>query len=73
MTKPNIQAARDMGVRAFKARAFKARAFKAGAPRVPALCGQLGLMFAGRAMGDPRTNKELLAWISGWTQASLED
>lgn len=61
MKKANTQAAHQLGV----------TAFEQGVPRIPAQCPGMVALLQGRDMGGPRTTKELLAWIAGWTQASL--
>jgi hypothetical protein len=57
----NIQAAKTFG----------AIAFASGIKCAPCLDKNMMDMLKGRMVGDKRSVKELKAWISGWTQASL--
>ena len=53
------------------ANTFGAIAFASGIKCAPCLDGNMMDMLKGRMIGDKRSAKEMKAWISGWTQASL--
>lgn len=46
-------------------------AYAKGLPCAPVLNPELMNLFAGRAVGDKNTIKEMKAYMSGWTSAHL--